>query len=109
MSLQAFQQAAQAQGFAFSSLPKVAGKASRTQLQEVVGESEYFLAILPDGSRLVHPISREERHPLDFGRQVVAQLAGTPDRYTPSSPSSLKASKALTSPSPSSASSLNGC
>ncbi|KAL0053002.1 hypothetical protein WJX82_011315 [Trebouxia sp. C0006] len=77
---QAFQQAAQAQGFAFTALSKAVGKASRSQLQEVVGDSEYFLAILPDGSRLVHPISREERHPLDFGRQVVAQLAGTPDR-----------------------------
>ncbi|KAL0037433.1 hypothetical protein WJX79_008053 [Trebouxia sp. C0005] len=77
---QAFQQAAQAQGFAFTALSKAVGKASRSQLQEVVGDSEYFLAILPDGSRLVHPITREERHPLDFGRQVVAQLAGTPDR-----------------------------
>ena len=78
--LQAFQQAAQAQGFAFTALSKAVGKASRSQLQEVVGDSEYFLATLPDGSRLVHPITREERHPLDFGRQVVAQLAGTPDR-----------------------------
>ena len=79
-ALQAFQQAAQAQGFAFTTLSKAVGKASRSQLQEVVGDSEYLLAILPDGSRLVHPITREERHPLDFGRQVVAQLAGTPDR-----------------------------
>lgn len=78
--MQAFQQAAQAQGFAFTSLPHTPGKASRSQLQEVVGDSEYFLVILPDGGRLVHPITREERHPLDFGRQVAAQLAGTPDR-----------------------------
>ncbi len=77
---QAFQQAAQAQGFAFTALPKATGKAARQQLQEAVGESEYFLAILPDGSSLVHCISREERHPLDFGRLVVAQLAGTPDK-----------------------------
>ncbi|KAL3157811.1 hypothetical protein ABBQ32_012233 [Trebouxia sp. C0010 RCD-2024] len=77
---QAFQQAAQAQGFAFTALTKATGKAARQQLLEAVGESEYFLAILPDGSSLVHCISREERHPLDFGRLVVAQLAGTPDK-----------------------------
>ena len=78
--LYAYQQAAQAQGFAFTPLPRTEGKAQRSQLQEAVGQSEYFLAILPDGSRLVHTITREERHPLDFGRQVVAQLSGDPDR-----------------------------
>ena len=79
--LQAFQQAGQAQGFTFSSLPKIEATAARKQLQEAVGQSEYFLAILPDGSKLVHTITRDERHPLDFGRQVVAQLDGRPDRY----------------------------
>ena len=78
--MQAFQQAAQGQGFAFTALPKVLGKAGRQQLQEVVGESEYLLVTLPDGSRLVHTITRDERHPLDFGRHIVAQLAGTPEK-----------------------------
>ena len=78
--MQAFQQAAQAQGFAFTALPRANGMSARQQLQEAVGDSEYFLAVLPDGTRLVHPISRDERHPLDFGRQVVAQLAGTPEK-----------------------------
>ena len=79
--MQAFYQAAQAQGFDFSYLPKIEATAARKQLQEAVGKSEYFLAYLPDGSKLVHTITREERHPIDFGRQVVAQLAGNPDRY----------------------------
>ena len=78
--LQAFQQAAQALGFAFTVLPPVSSTEARPQLQEAVGSSEYFLAVLPDGSRLVHPITREERHPLNFGREVVAQLAGEPER-----------------------------
>ena len=45
-----------------------------------VGEGEYFLALLPDGSRLVHPIAFGERHPLNFGREVLAELAGEPER-----------------------------
>ena len=78
--LQALQQAAQALGFAFTVLSATSSAEARPQLQEAVGSSEYFLAVLPDGSRLVHPISREERHPLNFGREVVAQLAGVPER-----------------------------
>lgn len=46
-----------------------------------VGEGEYFLALLPDGSRLVHPIAYGERFPLNFGREVLAQLAGVPQRW----------------------------
>jgi hypothetical protein len=38
-------------------------------------------AILPDGSRLVQPVSRGEKHPLNFGRDVIAQLAGVPNRW----------------------------
>jgi hypothetical protein len=45
-----------------------------------VGEGEYFLALLPDGSRLVHPIAFGERFPLNYGREVLAELAGVPHR-----------------------------
>jgi hypothetical protein len=38
------------------------------------------VALLPDGSRLVHPIAYGERHPLNFGREVLAELAGVPER-----------------------------
>lgn len=46
------------------------GEAGREALRVAVGDGEYFLAILPDGSRLVHAITRGERHPLSFGREV---------------------------------------
>lgn len=45
-----------------------------------VGDGEYFVALLPDGSRLVHPIAYGERFPLNFGREVFAELAGVPER-----------------------------
>jgi hypothetical protein len=45
-----------------------------------VGEGEYFVALLPDGSRLVHPIAFGERFPLSYGREVLAELAGVPER-----------------------------
>lgn len=46
-----------------------------------VGEGEYFVAVLPDGSRLVHPIAYGERFPLNYGREVLAELAGVPQRW----------------------------
>lgn len=49
-------------------------------LRAVVGDGEYFLALLPDGSRLVHPIRTGERHPLQLGREALAKVAGRPDR-----------------------------
>lgn len=45
-----------------------------------VGDGEYFVALLPDGSRLVHPIAYGERFPLNFGREVLAELAGVPEK-----------------------------
>ena len=45
-----------------------------------VGDGEYFVALRPDGSRLVHPISYGERFPLNYGREVLAELAGVPAR-----------------------------
>ena len=38
------------------------------------------MALLPDGSRLVHPIAYGERFPLNFGREVLAELAGVPEK-----------------------------
>ena len=45
-----------------------------------MGTGEYFLAILPDGTRLVQTISGALRHPIPFGREAAAELAGVPDR-----------------------------
>lgn len=46
------------------------GEAGREALRQAVGDGEYFVAVLPDGSRLVHAITRGDKHPLNFGREV---------------------------------------
>ena len=45
-----------------------------------MGSGEFFQVVLPDGSRLAHAISAGSKHPLSFGRDVAAQLAGVPAR-----------------------------
>lgn len=78
---EAFERGAARHGFELQHLPKVAGDAAaREQLKAAVGEGEYFVAVLPDGSRLVHPIAYGERFPLNYGREVLAELAGVPQR-----------------------------
>ena len=58
------------------------GEPGREALRQVVANGEFFLLLLPDGSRLVHPIAMGERFPLNFGREVTtlnlphAALAG---------------------------------
>ncbi len=63
--MQAFQKAAQAAGFSLTVLPRsdLQSNATLSQaaLKAVVGECEYFLATLPDGSRMVRPIMRGGR------------------------------------------------
>ena len=46
------------------------GEAGREALRAIVGSGEYFVATLPDGARLVQPIPRGVRHPLNFGREA---------------------------------------
>jgi len=76
-----FEGTAEKHGFSMEHLPPVeGGKDEREALRAVVGTGEYFVALLPDNSRLVHPIAYGERHPLGFGREVLAELAGVPHR-----------------------------
>jgi hypothetical protein len=56
------------------------GETGREALRDAVGTGEYFLVIFPDGSRLVQTISASQRHPIPFGREAAAQLAGVPER-----------------------------
>lgn len=56
-------------------------QASREALREAVGEAEFLRVVLPDGAQLVHAIPRGERFPINFGRDVAAAIAGTPDRW----------------------------
>lgn len=76
----AFVNAAKRQGHSFTEVHEKGIHATQDAIREIVGDGEYFCAILPDGSRLVHPIQYGERHPLSFGREVLADLMGTPER-----------------------------
>lgn len=45
-----------------------------------MGTGEYFLVLLPDGSRFAHAVASAQRHPIGFGRELAAKLAGVPHR-----------------------------
>ena len=55
------------------------GEGARAALRQAVGEGEYFMVVLPDGSRLLHSIGGQ-RFPIAFGREIAAALAGVPER-----------------------------
>ncbi|MEW5297133.1 MAG: hypothetical protein WDW36_000361 [Sanguina aurantia] len=78
----AFETAAKTAGFELTHVPASSevGEESRAALRQVLGQSEYFMALLPDGSRLIRPLMRNERWPMNLGREVLAQLAGQPER-----------------------------
>lgn len=73
-----FSSAATDYGFSFVHMPSCQGETGQAELKGIVGDAQYFQAFLPDGSRLVHAISGNKRHPMHFGREVLAKLAGEP-------------------------------
>ena len=80
-----FKGAASEIGFNFLDLVKekhsgLGAPTFREQMQELVGDMEYILVVLPDGTSLVHPIMRGERIPYNFLRDVLASALGSPDR-----------------------------
>lgn len=78
-----FEDTASRHGFGFLYVPPEGDGRDTTirgSLKMLVGNQEYFMAILPDGGRLIHPISYGERHPLNFGREVLSMLVGAPER-----------------------------
>ncbi|KAG2442256.1 hypothetical protein HYH02_009740 [Chlamydomonas schloesseri] len=83
---EAFRAAASAAGYKLEHIPAPPRGTSPDellkQLKTAVGgpDSEYFMALLPDGSRLVRPLMRGERWPMTLGREVLADLAGVPER-----------------------------
>lgn len=76
----AFINAGKQQGHSFTEVQAGGIHTVQDGIRDIAGDGEYFCAILPDGSRLVHPIAYGERHPLSFGRDVLAELIGTPER-----------------------------
>ena len=58
-----------------------AGPAARERLRDVVGDGEFFVALLPSGKRLFHAVVRGgARPPMAFARSVAAAAAGVPER-----------------------------
>ncbi|KAI8475170.1 MAG: CwfJ C-terminus 1-domain-containing protein-like protein [Monoraphidium minutum] len=76
----AFEQQAAAAGFELEHVPPKDGQLDRAALAAAAGGGEYFLGLLPDGGSLVRPIRRGERFPMHLGRQILAGLAGAPER-----------------------------
>eukprot|EP00884_Botryococcus_braunii_P002535 jgi/Botrbrau1/12282/Bobra.0323s0022.2 len=73
-----FVAAAEKRGLIFTDVPaSLKGETGRKAIREVVGDGWYFLALLPDGARMV---LRIDRGALNMGREVLAALAGVPDR-----------------------------
>ncbi|GMH33389.1 hypothetical protein BSKO_01223 [Bryopsis sp. KO-2023] len=52
----------------------------REEVLDLVGDEEYFMALMPDGTRLVRPVTRMDRLPVTFGREVLSLLVGKPER-----------------------------
>ncbi|KAK9863158.1 hypothetical protein WJX84_000744 [Apatococcus fuscideae] len=78
---QRFESMASQHGFSFKPVAAgLEGEGCRNGLKDMVGDGEFFSVLLPDGSRLLHPIPRSEKHPISFGREVLAHLLGEPTR-----------------------------
>eukprot|EP00232_Nephroselmis_pyriformis_P016762 CAMPEP_0182878580 /NCGR_PEP_ID=MMETSP0034_2-20130328/15439_1 /TAXON_ID=156128 /ORGANISM="Nephroselmis pyriformis, Strain CCMP717" /LENGTH=642 /DNA_ID=CAMNT_0025011473 /DNA_START=1 /DNA_END=1929 /DNA_ORIENTATION=+ len=76
-----FEAHAKKTGFEFEHhLPAVSGEDGRSNLRVAVGEEEFIRVVLPDGSSLVHVITKEERHPMNYGREALAEALGMPER-----------------------------
>eukprot|EP00898_Chlorokybus_atmophyticus_P002259 jgi/Chlat1/3033/Chrsp206S03289 len=75
-------------GFAFVELPQKSSTHAKAlsedgDLLEAAGGAgaQYFLAELPDGTRLVHMIKHGEKSfPMQFGRDVLAEMLNMPER-----------------------------
>eukprot|EP00775_Hariotina_reticulata_P001625 gene1625-1965_t len=75
-----FKQLAGEAGLQLQEVPAVDGQLDVAALQQLVGDGEYFLGVLPDGSGLAANLVPGQRAPMQLGRQILAQLAGCPDR-----------------------------
>uniref|UniRef100_A0A383W3L9 RRM domain-containing protein n=1 Tax=Tetradesmus obliquus TaxID=3088 RepID=A0A383W3L9_TETOB len=75
-----FTQLASEAGLTLAAVPAVDGQMDMAALRELVGDAEYFLGLLPDGSGLAAPLVPGQRAPMQLGRQILAQLAGVPER-----------------------------
>ncbi|CAK9234133.1 unnamed protein product [Sphagnum troendelagicum] len=78
----AFMSAAKEVGFEFDIIcPSDTDPQARQALKEVVGGgANFFFVELPEGTILAHRLAPGEKLPMQFGREVMASLLGTPER-----------------------------
>ncbi|CAM6074129.1 unnamed protein product [Sphagnum tenellum] len=78
----AFMSAAKEVGFEFDIIcPSDTDPQARQALKEVVGGgANFFFVELPEGTMLAHRLAPGEKLPMQFGREVMASLLGTPER-----------------------------
>jgi hypothetical protein len=78
----AFVSAAKEVGFEFDIIcPSDTDPQARQALKEVVGGgANFFFVELPEGTILAHRLAPGEKLPMQFGREVMASLLGTPER-----------------------------
>jgi diadenosine tetraphosphate (Ap4A) HIT family hydrolase len=78
----AFISAAKEVGFEFDIIcPSDTDPQARQALKEVVGGgANFFFVELPEGTILAHRLAPGEKLPMQFGREVMASLLGTPER-----------------------------
>lgn len=58
MHVQTFTRMCQAHGLDLTCLEKGDGNMCRESVRDLVGDEEYFMAIMPDGTRLIRPITK---------------------------------------------------
>ncbi|GAQ77685.1 hypothetical protein KFL_000020470 [Klebsormidium nitens] len=76
-----YESAAEKNGFRLVPVPAEEGANGAEQLRNAVGgPGNYFMVELPDETRLLHAIKPGEKLPMQFGREVLADLRGTPER-----------------------------
>ncbi|KAG0575645.1 hypothetical protein KC19_5G020000 [Ceratodon purpureus] len=82
LALSSFISSAKEVGFTFEVIhPGEKDHEARERLKELVGRGvNYFMVELHEGTLLAHPLSQGEKLPMQFGREVLANILGTPER-----------------------------
>ncbi|EFJ14443.1 hypothetical protein SELMODRAFT_445909 [Selaginella moellendorffii] len=73
---EAFDAAASELGFSFI----IMRRSQSNDLRRLLDRVNYFVVELPDGTTLAHPCAAGEKMPMQFGREVLAGLLGTPEK-----------------------------
>ncbi|XP_073395911.1 zinc finger CCCH domain-containing protein 64 isoform X2 [Physcomitrium patens] len=81
LALSSFVSSAKEVGFSFEVIHQDNDNEAKQRLKELVGGGvNYFIVELHEGTLLVHPLPQGEKLPMQFGREVLAKILGTPER-----------------------------